>query len=131
GVPQPNGDDADLTLNVTSHEHMEAITDPFGNAWFDTNGAENGDRCAWTFGAPVGGSGSSAYNQVIGSGHYMLQLEWSNAAGACVGSTLTVSNGTWSPAPTGYEYSWRRCSPSCSTIAGASGQTYQLTSSDQ
>ena len=83
-MAQPNGDDADLTLNVTSHEHMEAVTDPFGNAWFDANGAENGDRCAWTFGAPVGGSGSTAYNQVIGSGHYMLQLEWSNAKNKCV-----------------------------------------------
>src|SRR5262249_28907593 len=38
----PNGGDADPTINVTSHEHNEAITDPQGNAWYDLAGYENG-----------------------------------------------------------------------------------------
>ena len=33
GGSYPNDRDADLTLNVTSHEQMEAATDPQGNAW--------------------------------------------------------------------------------------------------
>jgi hypothetical protein len=150
-VAQPNGDDADLTLNVTSHEHLEAITDPFLNAWYDASGNENGDKCAWSFGAPIGGSGSSAWNQAIGSGHYMLQMEWSNAVSGCVqteptapassvtpslsgtatvGQILTVSNGTWSPTPTGYQYAWQRCNPTCAAISGAYSSTYTLASAD-
>ena len=38
---------------------------------------------------------------------------------AKVGSTLTVSNGTWSNSPTNYTYQWQRCSSatSCTDIA--------------
>src|SRR5207253_2150689 len=40
----PNGDDADATINVTSHEHNESITDPQLNAWYDRTGQEDGDK---------------------------------------------------------------------------------------
>lgn len=80
----PNGNDADSTINVTSHEHNETITDPLGSAWFDRTGYENGDKCAWNFGSPLGGSSGAEYNQVIGSGHYYLQQEWSNHSSGCV-----------------------------------------------
>ena len=79
--------DADATINVTSHEHNETITDPNGNAWYDSSGYENGDKCAWNFGAVTGPSGAE-YNQTINNHNYFLQQEWSNAhnngAGACV-----------------------------------------------
>jgi hypothetical protein len=80
----PTGTSADAVLNVTSHEHVEIITDPLGNAWYDSNGDENGDKCAWRFGSPSGSPGA-LYNQVIGGSPYLLQLEWSNALGGCVG----------------------------------------------
>lgn len=38
--------------NVSGHELSEARTDPRGAGWFDSSGAENGDKCAWTFGTP-------------------------------------------------------------------------------
>jgi hypothetical protein len=81
---RPNGDDADATLNVTSHEHNEAITDPYGTAWYDRSGNENGDKCAWTFGTALGSTSFGQYNQVIGTGKYYLQREWSNAHSGCV-----------------------------------------------
>jgi len=59
--------------NVTSHEYMEAITDPDLNAWFDSAGAEIGDKCAWTF--------QSCVNLTNGS--WQLQREWSNAVSGC------------------------------------------------
>lgn len=35
--------------NVSGHELSEALTDPQGTGWFDRRGAENADKCAWTF----------------------------------------------------------------------------------
>jgi hypothetical protein len=85
GTPQsPNGDDADSTINVASHEHNEAITDPQGSAWYDRRGQENGDKCAWNFGAATGSTSFGQFNQTIGGGHYYLQQEWSNATSRCV-----------------------------------------------
>ena len=80
----PNNDDADATINVACHEHNEAITDQQGSAWFDHRGYENGDKCAWNFGTALGGSTGTSYNQVIGTGKYWLQQEWSNKSTACV-----------------------------------------------
>jgi len=57
--------------NVTAHELSEAITDPRGAGWFDSSGAENGDKCAWVFPSPVTFSNGSTWK---------LQPEWSNAA---------------------------------------------------
>ncbi|HSN26448.1 MAG TPA: hypothetical protein VLT45_09185 [Kofleriaceae bacterium] len=56
--------------NVTSHELSEAVTDPRGNTWYDSSGAENGDKCAWTFNGLV----------TVGNDKWLLQGEWSNAA---------------------------------------------------
>jgi hypothetical protein len=47
-------------------------------------GAENGDKCAWTFGAALGSTATGQYNQVIGTGKYFLQREWSNHSSGCV-----------------------------------------------
>ena len=59
--------------NVTAHELSEARSDPASpGAWYDSSGSENGDKCAWTFGAPL--VTFSDGNQ------WKLQGEWSNAA---------------------------------------------------
>jgi hypothetical protein len=79
----PNGGDADATINVTSHEHNETITDPLGTAWYDRQGNEDGDKCAWNFGAVAGPAGAE-YNQTINGHHYFLQQEWSNHSSGCV-----------------------------------------------
>lgn len=57
--------------NVTSHELSEAITDPRGGGWYDSSGAEDGDKCAWAFHAPV---------TLKNGSQWKLQMEWSNAA---------------------------------------------------
>jgi hypothetical protein len=57
--------------NVSAHELSEARTDPQGSGWFDSSGQENGDKCAWTFGAPL---------VKLGDTSWMLQGEWSNNA---------------------------------------------------
>lgn len=82
----PYGDaDAQATLNVTSHEANESITDFLGNAWYDRAGYENGDKCAWKFGTVSGPSGAE-YNQTINGHHYFLQGEYSNQDRGCIWS---------------------------------------------
>jgi len=53
------------------HETREAATDPDGNAWYDRQGNEADDKCAW----------SPAPFLVNGYGY---QYEWSNVVQACV-----------------------------------------------
>ena len=59
------------------------VTDPFGDAWIDTTGNEDGDLCLSDYGPNVGGSGGGAWNEVIHGGRYYLQEEWSNEDGSC------------------------------------------------
>ncbi len=82
--PRPNGSTTDPVLSTISHEHNEMVTDPFGDAWIDQSSNEEADLCLSDYGANLGGSGSSAYNETIGGGHYYLQEEWSNFDGGCV-----------------------------------------------
>ena len=47
--------------------------------------------------------------------------------------TLTEGHGAWSNSPASYGYQWQRCNAAgsgCVAIAGATGQTYPLTSAD-
>jgi hypothetical protein len=59
--------------NVSGHELSEARTDPASpGAWYDSSGEENGDKCAWTFGAPLVTFSNGS--------QWKIQGEWSNAA---------------------------------------------------
>jgi hypothetical protein len=80
GGKLPNNNDADLTINVSSHEQMEAATDPLLNAWYDNSGAEIGDKCAWIFGPRGSNGGDVTWN----SHSYLVQKEWDNAKTGCV-----------------------------------------------
>ncbi|HWN57237.1 MAG TPA: hypothetical protein VNO74_04005 [Methylomirabilota bacterium] len=58
--------------NVSGHELSEARTDPRSGGWYDSGGAENGDKCAWTFNVPL--------VTFSDGGQWKIQGEWSNAA---------------------------------------------------
>jgi hypothetical protein len=100
--------------HFVTHETREAATDPTGTGWYDSNGAEADDKCAWS--PPP----------FIGTGGYGYQFEWSNTAGACIAST---SPGSVPGAPTlslepgcygRYDVSW---------TAPAGATSYELWSS--
>jgi hypothetical protein len=78
-VQTPNHNaDADTEISPTSHEIMEAITDPdTSTGWYDSSGFENGDECAYVFGTTQGPAGRF-YNQVINGHRYLTQEEFSN-----------------------------------------------------
>jgi len=75
----PNGNvDADTEISPLSHEVNESITDPdTETGWFDSSGFENGDECAYIFGA-TGGLPGRLYNQTINGHNYITQEEFSN-----------------------------------------------------
>jgi hypothetical protein len=87
----PNNQPSDGALQGgLSHEHNESITDPELNAWFASSGAENGDKCrtfneSTELGTPLGTApDGSRYNQVVNSGLYWYQQEWSNEGLVCL-----------------------------------------------
>lgn len=83
----PNGQVADSTNNVLSHETFETITDPLISAWYNTAdnglyGEEIGDECSFLF-----FTATNVYfgpNSVRLNGNpYAIQPEYSNAQHAC------------------------------------------------
>ena len=63
------------TLSVasfTAHELLETLTDPGGDAWADSTGAEIGDKCEAERGCTV-----------VGGKSFEMQQEWSNALHGC------------------------------------------------
>ena len=62
--PNNNGG-VDGMVSVIAHELEEATSDPDLNAWYDSGGAENADKCAWTFGQKINTASNGAYYNVI------------------------------------------------------------------
>ena len=72
---------ADGMASVISHELEEAATDPNLNAWYDSSGAENADKCAWTFGTESTAGNGSKYNMTFNGRNWLIQQNWVNAGG--------------------------------------------------
>jgi hypothetical protein len=95
----PNGDVvADGAVDTVSRLLSEVISDPLGNAWTDASGNEIGAQCVNGYGAPLGSTAAARaqtteYNQVIGSGRYYTQEEFSNSAFRATGSGCSQRSG--------------------------------------
>ncbi len=78
----PNGNiGADAMASTIAHEVDEAVTDPDLNAWYDTRGYENADKCAWKFGTVYKTANGSSANMNLGGLNYLIQQNWLNAGG--------------------------------------------------
>jgi PKD repeat protein len=149
-IQNPNGDTAgndtvtryaDVALKYTSHEYVEAATDPLGDAWWDAEELENGDKCNGVsanaekngvgydknaFLPTLGGSAGEGtlFDQSINAHSYYLQSEWDNAAAACLMRpvSLSASFGA-SPAATGSPVSF---SGTAADPYGAPGFTWSF-----
>lgn len=81
GTAPPNGDAAaDRLINVLAHEIEESTTDYQLNAWYDSFGQENADKCAWNFGTTYN-NGTGVANMKIGAKDFLIQGNWLNANG--------------------------------------------------
>jgi hypothetical protein len=74
GAGSVTGSSLDGVSIVEGHELAEAITDPQLNAWFDANGSEIADICAWT----------GMANVYLNGSYFAMQTLWSNRANGCV-----------------------------------------------
>jgi hypothetical protein len=86
--PAPGVGGADGMSNVITHETEEAITDPDLNAWFDSSGQEDADKCNFKFGPTQTASNGSRFNQTFGGHNWMIQMEWENSRGGGCDQTL-------------------------------------------
>src|ERR1700751_2618532 len=114
----PNGDPgADAMVSVIAHELEETATDPDLNAWYDSSGEENADKCAWTFGSTYTAGNGSLANMNLGGRDYLVQQNWLNAQGGMC--TLSYVN------PSGdFLVS---ASPSSPSVVQGSAATYNVT----
>ncbi|MFN7949317.1 MAG: hypothetical protein U0Z53_28435 [Blastocatellia bacterium] len=89
----PNGNaGVDAMVSIITHELEEATTDPDPRSgWTDSSGAENADKCAWTFGQnQLQTSTGAYYNVTLGVGtsmqrNYLIQrnLKHSSSGDTC------------------------------------------------
>ncbi len=113
----PNGDPpVDAMISVIAHELSETVTDPLINAWYDTNGQEIGDKCAWNFGTIFAAPNGSNANITLGSRDFLIQQEFSNASDSCVMSYNATPDYTLSVSP-----------PSQSAVQGGTTGNYTVT----
>lgn len=85
GSASPNSDvAANSEINTLAHEIEETTTDDMGNAWYDSRGYENADKCAWTWGTTAKTSNGGVYNQKANGYYFLIQQNWVNAgSGGC------------------------------------------------
>jgi hypothetical protein len=82
----PNGNGgADAMASLIAHELEETTSDPDINAWYDSRGDENADKCAWTFGTEYRAANGTLANMRLGSRDFLIQQNWLNAppSGGC------------------------------------------------
>ena len=78
----PNGNAAaDAMASILMHELSEVLTDPDLDAWYDTEGLENADKCAWRFGPQTTDPRTGRISNVrFGSLLFLIQQNWVPAA---------------------------------------------------
>ncbi|HVE84651.1 MAG TPA: hypothetical protein VND93_17460 [Myxococcales bacterium] len=82
----PNGNaGADAMANALANELSTTITDPLLTAWYDRDGFESADKCAWTYGGTYTTSNGAKANVRLGTRDYLLQENWvpTNRGGVC------------------------------------------------
>ena len=90
----PNGNPGiDGAISVLSHELEEATTDPDLNAWYDSSGAEDADKCAWTFGHHQYQTANGSWaNMRLGTRDFLIQRNLYNNGGSWFCQINTTQN---------------------------------------
>ena len=114
----PNGNaGADAMASTVAHELDEIVTDPNLDAWYDSSGAEVGDKCSWTFGATYTAINGAKANMRLGAKDYLIQQNWVNASGGYCALS-------YSPGP---DFALSATVDSQAVIAGGTTSSYAVT----
>jgi hypothetical protein len=98
----PNGNaGVDGMISVIAHELEEAATDADPRSgWTDSGGAENADKCAWTFGNTYRTSNGAYANVNLGGRDYLIQRNLAHGVSGSAGigdyCVMSYVNGTTS-----------------------------------
>jgi hypothetical protein len=99
---------AEATVSALTHEIEETATDPVSltvrpwfAGWYDVQGQENGDKCAYTYGSTLvrPPAAPDYWNLAVGGKKFMIQQNWTNVApqGCLIGragpGTIGATNG--------------------------------------
>jgi hypothetical protein len=88
----PNGDmAADEMTDSIFHELSEAVTDPDLNAWYTSNGSENGDLCNYVYKSTYTAPNGSTANAQLGGHDYLIQAIWENVSPGFCASTYPAA----------------------------------------
>jgi hypothetical protein len=94
----PNGNaGVDGMVSVIAHELEESVSDPLLNAWYDANGYESADKCAWTFGSEQTKLSNGAYANVTwptstgSTRNYLVQRALAPNNSACYINASTMA----------------------------------------
>ena len=94
-VSPNNNPGVDGMISVIAHELEETASDPDLNAWYDSRGAENADKCAWTFGQSQTLLSNGAYanmslaGQSVSSRYYLVQRNLAATDNKCYVNWVT------------------------------------------
>jgi hypothetical protein len=83
----PNGNaGADAMVNALANELSSTVTDPTLGTWYDRDGFENADKCAWTYGTTFTTANGAQANIHLGARDYLLQQNFwpTSRGGVCV-----------------------------------------------
>jgi hypothetical protein len=89
--------EGDALANSAAQEEAETITDPQGNAWYDSAGYEVGDKCNFDF-----SGGPNGLTKLNLGGVFDIQTLYSNASGECVNTYTPDTVGAYIPGSTSY-----------------------------
>jgi len=96
----PNGNAAaDGMASTLAGELSDTVTDPALTSWYDRDGFENADKCAWTFGTTYAAANGAQANIHLGTRDFLLQRNFwpTSRGGVCVmnqtQALAAISNG--------------------------------------
>lgn len=81
-----NNAEADGTASILAHEIVEAVSDPYLNAWYDGEYNENADKCSWEFGPGQQQTwDGKRWTTEVGGRRYLIQGNWNPAHNPATG----------------------------------------------
>ena len=73
----PNGSAAaDAIVSILANVIANSATDPLFSGWYDRNGLEPADKCAWSYGDTYTTANGARANVRVGGRDYLLQQLW-------------------------------------------------------